>query len=137
MDERQVSWLVVEPGWAVVAGDGSEVGYVQEVVGDKSKDIFDGLALSTSLFHEPKYVPSEKVGRVFQGRVELVVGSNDVQSLEEFLEPPPSLDVEADKASWSDRVLEDVAPAHETAKRVPFWKRTRAWLRSRRRSGVD
>jgi len=60
-----------------VAADGGEIGYVQEVVGDEGKDVFDGIAVSTSLFQELKYVPSEKVGRIFEGRVELNVGSND------------------------------------------------------------
>jgi hypothetical protein len=133
VDEQQVSWLVVEPGWTVVAADGSEVGYVQEVAGDEGKDIFDGIVLSTSLFREPRYVPAEKVGRIFQGRVQLAVDSNDVKQLEGFLEPPPSLELEADKASWSDRVLQDVAPARETAKAVPFWKRAWVWLLSKRR----
>jgi hypothetical protein len=130
MSEQQVSWLVIEPGWAVVAGDGSHVGYVDEIVGDDDEDIFDGLAISTSLFDEPKYMPSEKVGRIFDGRVELRIGSSDVQALEEFLEPPPSLDIDADKPSWSDRVLEEVRPVHTDAEAVPFWKRLRAWFAS-------
>lgn len=132
MDEQQVSWLVVEPGWSVVAADGSEVGYVQEVVGDEGKDIFDGIALSTSLFSDPRYVPAEKVGRIRQGRVELTVGSNDAAQLERFLEPPPSLEVGAEKASWSDRVLEDVEGVDPHAGRVSAWSRLRAWLASRR-----
>jgi hypothetical protein len=131
VDEQQVSWLLIEPGWAVVAADGSHVGYVQEVVGDDSVDIFDGLALSTSLFDDLKYVPAEKVGRIFDRRVELLVSSNDVQQLEEFLEPPPSLDIDADKPVWSDRVLEKVAPVHTGAEAVTFWKRLRVWFRSR------
>lgn len=131
MDEQQVSWLAIEPGWAVVATDGSEVGYVQEVVGDETKDIFDGLSVSTSLFDDLKYVPAEKVGRIFDGRVELLVSSNAVQQLEDFLEPPPSLDIDADKPVWSDRVLEKVAPVHTGAEAVPFWRRLRVWLRSR------
>jgi hypothetical protein len=133
MNEQQVSWLVIEPGWAVVAADGSTVGYVQEVVGDDDADVFDGLALSTSLFDDLKYVPSEKVGRIFDRRVELLVASTDVRELEAFLEPPPSLDIDADKPSWSDRVLEDVAPVHTSAEPVPFWKRLRAWFASIRR----
>jgi hypothetical protein len=135
VDEQQVSWLVVEPGWSVVAADGSEVGYVQEVVGDESKDIFDGIAVSTSLFSELRYVPAEKVGRVFQGRVELTVASNGAAQLERFLEPPPSLEIGAEKASWSDRVLEDVEPARSHAERVSPWNRLRAWLASRRQPG--
>ena len=131
MDEQQVSWLVIEPGWAVVATDGSHVGYVQEVVGDDTADIFDGLALSTSLFDDLKYIPSEKVGRIFDRRVELLVSSNDVQQLGDFLEPPPSLDIGADKPVWSDRLLEEIAPVHTGAKAVPFWKRLLVWFRSR------
>jgi hypothetical protein len=130
MDEQQLSWLVIEPGWAVVATDGSEVGYVEQIVGDSGEDIFDGLSISTSIFDEPRYVPSEKVGRIFEGRVELTVASNDIEALAEFLEPPPSLDIDADKASWSDRVLEGVTDVDTTPDRVPFWKRIGPWLAS-------
>lgn len=133
MDEPQVSWLVIEQGWAVVAADGSHVGYVQEVVGDDSEDIFDGLALSTSLFDDVKYVAAEKVGRIFEGRVELTVPSSGVDQLQEFLEPPPSLEIDSARPAWSDRVLEDVAPVHTRAEAIPFWKRLRAWVESRRR----
>ena len=133
MDEGQVSWLVVEPGWSVVAADGSEIGYVQEVVGDDDKDIFDGIAVSTSLVSETRYVPSEKVGPIYEGRVELTVASNEAGELERFLEPPPSLEIGPEKASWSDRVLEDVEPAPSHAQRVSPWKRARAWLASRGR----
>jgi hypothetical protein len=130
VDEPQVSWLVIEPGWTVVAADGSDVGYVQEVIGDDTEDVFDGLAISTSLFEDLKYVPSEKVGRIFDGRIELLVASNDVSQLGAFLEPPPSLEIDSSKPVWSDRVLEEVAPVHTTAEAVPFWKRLRAWFAS-------
>ena len=133
MDEPQVSWLVIEPGWTVVAADGSDVGYVQEVVGDDTEDVFDGLAISTNLFEEPRYVPSARVGRIFEGRVELHVASNEVQELEDFLEPPPSLEIDASKPGWSDRALEEVAPVTTTAGAVPFRKRLRAWFASLRR----
>ena len=56
------SWLVVEPGWKVLANDGSEVGKVHETLGDHELDIFDGLAISTGLLAKPTYVPSEHVG---------------------------------------------------------------------------
>jgi hypothetical protein len=44
-----VSWLVIRPGWKVFAADGSEVGEVDEIAGDDSEDIFDGLAISELL----------------------------------------------------------------------------------------
>ena len=34
MSAEPVSWLVIERGWTVVAADGTEVGKVEEVVGD-------------------------------------------------------------------------------------------------------
>ena len=49
-----VSWLLIEPGWKVRAADGSEVGEVDEVVGDSNVDIFDGLAIATSRLGEPR-----------------------------------------------------------------------------------
>jgi hypothetical protein len=133
LDEQQVSWLLIEPGWPVVAADGGEIGYVQDVVGDNTEDIFDGLAISTSLFEDVKYVPSEKVGRIFERRVELLVASNDVTQLSDFLEPPPSLEIDSAKPEWSDRILREVAPVETRAEAVPFWKRLSVWLRSRTR----
>ena len=55
-----VSWFVIEPGWAVVDVNGEEAGHVDEVVGDSSDDIFNGLSISTSLLGRPRYVPSEQ-----------------------------------------------------------------------------
>ena len=41
-----VSWLQIEQGWKVVASDGTAVGTVAQVEGDKQSDIFDGLAVT-------------------------------------------------------------------------------------------
>jgi len=56
-----VSWLMIEPGWKVAAADGSEVGEVDEIAGDSSLDIFDGLAIATSAFGKPRYVADFRV----------------------------------------------------------------------------
>ncbi|MBA3374339.1 MAG: PRC-barrel domain-containing protein [Actinobacteria bacterium] len=130
MDEQQLSWLAIEPGWSVVSSDGSEVGHVEQVVGDSDEDIFNGLSISTSFFEDPRYVPSERVGRIFDDRVELLFTSEEVERLDEFLEPPPSVDVDAEQASWSDRVLEGVTDIDARPRDVPSWKRVRPWLAS-------
>jgi uncharacterized protein YrrD len=80
-----VSWLVIEPGWAVVASDGKEVGTVHEVLGDSSADIFDGLAVSHGLLKRARYVPAEKVGEITEGRVALTLSSRDFKRLPEHL----------------------------------------------------
>ena len=128
MDEQQLSWLMIEPGWSVVSSDGSEIGYIETVVGDSDEDVFNGLSISLSFFDEPRYVPSERVGRIFENRVELDLSTEEAKRLDEFLEPPPSLDVGAEKASWSDRVLEGVTDVDSQPHDVSRWKRIRPWL---------
>ena len=66
-----VSWFLIEPGWEVVGADGESVGKVHEVVGDQERDIFDGLQVTAGLVGGPRYVPSEEVGEITVGRVQL------------------------------------------------------------------
>jgi hypothetical protein len=66
-----VSWLLIEPGWEVVGADGESVGKVHEVVGDPERDIFDGLQVTSGLVGGSDYVPSEQVGEITVGRVQL------------------------------------------------------------------
>ena len=91
-----VSWLMIETGWKVVASDGSEVGEVDEVAGDSSLDIFDGLAIATSAFGKPRYVPAEQVGEITEGTVRLKLSRDQVERLDEYLEPATSAEIEPD-----------------------------------------
>src|SRR5438874_832947 len=51
-----VSWLMIETGWDVLAADGTKVGEVEEIAGDDTEDIFDGLAIATSALGKPRLV---------------------------------------------------------------------------------
>jgi hypothetical protein len=82
-----VSWLMIERGWKVLASDGSEVGQVDEVAGDSSKDIFNGLAIATSVLGKPRYVPAEQVDEIVEGSVRLELTPEQVDELDEY---PPS-----------------------------------------------
>ena len=84
-----VSWLLIERGWKVVDADGDDIGRVEEVVGDISSDIFNGLAVSTGLLAKPRYVPAEQVGEITEGEVQLKLAAEHVERLEEH-EPPPA-----------------------------------------------
>src|SRR5262249_59733811 len=66
-----VSWLLVEPGWEVVDAGGESVGKVHEVLGDKDRDIFDGLQVTSGVLAESRYVPAEEGGTITEGRVQL------------------------------------------------------------------
>jgi hypothetical protein len=81
------SWLVVEPGWTVLAADGSEVGTVEQTLGDPERDIFDGFAISTGRLSKPRYVPAEKVGVIREGEVSLDLSPSEVEDLSEY-QPP-------------------------------------------------
>jgi len=67
-----VSWLLVERGWRVVAADGAAVGHVHDVLGDPSRDIFDGLSVTMRTGHR-RYVAAEQVGTITVGVVNLTV----------------------------------------------------------------
>ena len=78
----------MEPGWDVVDSAGESVGKIDEVLGDKNRDIFDGLAVSTGLVGKPKYVPAERVGEIREDRVQLELSADEVDRLEPY-EPEP------------------------------------------------
>jgi hypothetical protein len=75
-----VSWFVVRKGWSVHARDGSQIGRVEEVVGEKEEDIFNGLVIATGFF-TARYVPSERVREITDGRVDLDLGPDEVDAL--------------------------------------------------------
>jgi hypothetical protein len=91
-----VSWFLIEPGWKVLASDGSEVGSVKEVTGDSNADIFDGLAIATRGLGKPRYVQSERVAEISEGAVRLSLTAEQIEALEEFKEPPTSAIIEPD-----------------------------------------
>ena len=79
-----VAWLVVEQGWEVVSSDGEKVGAVDEVLGDKNADIFDGLAVDTGFLKKAKYVPAERVGEIVEGRVTLELTNAEFDGLTDY-----------------------------------------------------
>ncbi len=93
-----ISWLMIEPGWKVVDAQGNEVGSVDELVGDSSNDIFNGLSISTSLLGKPRYVPSEQVGTITPGHVHLKLIKDQVERLDEFEEAPTNAEILPDEA---------------------------------------
>ena len=66
MSRDPVSWLMVEPGWAVVNAYGKKVGKVDEVLGDEQVDIFHGLLVGG------EKILAESVAEITEGEVRLV-----------------------------------------------------------------
>jgi hypothetical protein len=130
MSRDPVSWFVIEPGWKVVDAQGEEVGSVDEVVGDSNDDIFNGLSVSTSLLGRPRYVPSEQVGAITQGRVQLKLTKDQIGHLGEFEEPPTTAEIVPDGAGAVRRAEAAVeAPLHSHGERLNFLTRVAHALR--------
>jgi len=88
-----VSWLVIERGWKVLAADGTEVGSVDELIGDTGKDIFNGLSVSTGLLKRSRYVPSERVIAILEGVVQLDLAAHQIDGLDAHRDQPPSAEI--------------------------------------------
>ena len=125
-----VSWFVIEPGWKVIDAEGQEIGSVDEVVGDSSDDIFNGLSISTSLLGRPRYVPSEQVGTITQGHVQLKLSKDQIGRLGEFEEPATTAEILPDGAGAVRRAEAAVeAPIHSHEERLNLLTRIRHALR--------
>jgi hypothetical protein len=113
MTDDPVSWFMIEPGWKVVDAEGKEIGSVDEIVGDSSDDIFNGLSVSTSVLGKPRYVPSEQVETITEGRIRLKLRQAEVHGLEEYEEPPTSAEILPEEAGALTRTEAAVeAPIH-------------------------
>src|SRR5436305_4006675 len=133
-----VSWLMIETGWDVLAADGTKVGEVEEIAGDDTEDIFDGLAIATSALGKPRYVPAEQVAEITDGAVRLSLTREQVESLPEYLEPATTLEVEPDsKGGFGERLAADVrevesevfAPIQRHEHPMNVWRRLAFFFR--------
>jgi hypothetical protein len=126
MNDDPVSWFLIEPGWKVVDASGDDVGSVDEVVGDSNDDIFNGLSISTSLLGRPRYVPSEQVGEITEGRVQLRISKEETERLGEYEEAPTSAEILPEGASAFRRAEASVeAPIESHEERLNFLTRLR------------
>jgi hypothetical protein len=122
-----VSWFLIRSGWTVVSADGHEIGRVDEVTGDETHDIFDGLAVATSMLGKPRYVPAEQVGTIEKGTVHLTLTRDECDQLREYLEPATSAEIEPGGGAVSGelRGLESrfVDPPQTHEHPVNIWRR--------------
>jgi hypothetical protein len=128
-----VSWFLIRPGWKVVAADGEEIGVVDEVAGDEDHDIFDGLAVATSVLGSPRYVPSEQVTTIEEGVVHVSLGSAEAEQLAAYLEPATNAEIEpgGGRIAAAARGVESrfVDPPEKHAHPVNIWRRLAFLLR--------
>jgi hypothetical protein len=125
-----VSWFLIEPGWKVLDAAGEEIGSVDEVVGDSSDDIFNGLSVSTSLLGRPRYVPSEQVGSITEGHVQLTISKAQADRLSEYEEAATSAEILPEEAGALRRAEASVdAPIQPQEERLNLVTRIQHALR--------
>ena len=129
-----VSWFLIRSGWTVVSADGHEIGRVDEVAGDETHDIFDGLAVATSTLGKPRYVPAEQVGTIEEGTIHLTLTRDQCGELREYLEPATSAEIEpgggAVKGELHGLESRFVDPPQKHEHPVNIWRRL--WFAVRR-----
>jgi hypothetical protein len=130
MSGDPVSWFMIEPGWKVLDASGDEVGSVDEIVGDSSDDIFNGLSVSTTLLGRPRYVPSEQVGAITEGQIRLTISKEQISRLGEYEEPPTTAEILPEGAGALRRAEASFeAPIESHEERLNFLTRLQHALR--------
>jgi hypothetical protein len=133
-----VSWLMIQAGWKVLAADGTEIGEVDEVAGDSTEDIFNGLAIATSALGRPRYVPAEAVAEINEGRVRTSLTKEQAEQLDEYLEPATSAEIEPEsKGGLGETISADVreveakavAPTQQHEHHMNIWRRIAFFFR--------
>ena len=136
-----VSWLMIKPGWKVLAEDGSEIGFVDEIVGDDTEDIFDGLAVAESALGKPRYVLAEQVVEISDGVVRLSLTREQAGQLGEFRNPATSEEIEPDSNKGIGESLDSeirevegkvLAPTQRHERSLSIWSRLVLFFRRRR-----
>lgn len=132
---------MIRPGWKVLASDGSEVGEVDEIAGDETEDLFDGLAVAMTAFGKPRYVLSEQVGLITDGVVQLTIDRAQAEQLGEYLEPATSAEIEADskggvgetlRADVRELEAKEFAPIIRHEQSMNLWRRIAFFFRRKR-----
>jgi hypothetical protein len=123
-----VSWFLIEPGWRVEDVEGTEVGRVLEVAGDSHSDIFDGLVIASSAFDTPRYVPSEQVAEIVEGRVRLSLDRGAIEGLPGYKEPPVEETIDSVSATIPERVETAVTPTQTRPTSIPLLRRILLWF---------
>ena len=126
MPADPVSWLLIEPGWRVDGSDGTELGRIEAVTGDQDRDIFDGIAVAHSAVGHPRYVASEAVGGIVEGKVTLTLDAAAFEQLPEYREPPETAQIVPEKASVLERATTHVEQPGRG--RFPLLERISRWF---------
>jgi hypothetical protein len=96
-----ISYLVLEPGTPVFAGDGQEVGRVEHVLADAEADVFDGLVIDIRTGTGPgglRFADAPQVAELHERGVVLGLDAEQVRRLPEPSANPAVMDADPEDA---------------------------------------
>jgi hypothetical protein len=74
-----IAYLVLQPGTAVVAKDGAQIGTVEHVLYVAEEDVFDGIVVRTP--DGLRFVEASDVDRIYERRVITSLSPEDAKAL--------------------------------------------------------
>jgi hypothetical protein len=94
---QPISYLALEKGAPVYAGDGKRLGDVEHVLADPDADVFDGFVIDTSVLPGGhRFVDAPQVDRIYERGVVLNLDAAAAESLPEPSGNPATLEVGPD-----------------------------------------
>ncbi|HEU4481274.1 MAG TPA: hypothetical protein VFS18_05265 [Actinomycetota bacterium] len=76
--------MALEDGTTVLSSEGEELGRVSEVVADRGKDIFSGIAFRHGLLGTDHFAPADAVGEITPGSVKLSLSKAEAEKLDAY-----------------------------------------------------
>ena len=104
----ELAWTDVQEGWRVLASDGSDVGKVKQLVGDRESDIFEGFEVDVQTIGPDRFVSFEHVVGIAEGHIRLDLSPDQVHALPEqhgASRAEVSGDEGTGKRSWFSRLF--------------------------------
>lgn len=92
-----ISYLVLQPGAAVVTRDGEPVGTLKRVLAIPDEDVFDGLIIHTPA--GDRFVDAPGVAEIYENEVVLALGAEEAEQLHDPSPSPGELEVDPDTAA--------------------------------------
>jgi hypothetical protein len=86
-----IAYLAAEPGTPVLTSDGEQVGLLERVLADETKDIFDGLVVDTR--DGDRFVDAPDVEALYERAIVLKLSAEQAKSLKEPEPAPAVIDV--------------------------------------------
>ena len=83
----EVSWKAIERDADVVSAEGDELARVVEIAGDRTADIFNGLVVTLGPLDVKRYLPAERVARIWPRRVQVGLTAAELDRLPPYEEP--------------------------------------------------